>query len=267
MEHLFNVDLCEIINPIHINIFYFGHAKFGNEWSGARLNPEFSRLYYIIDGSTQIIANGEKTILTKGNWYLLPAGCSFEYSCPEYAEHVYFHLSLQNDYELDMLNRFERVTVIPCPAEDTKLLSGNVDSSDAITGMKIFKKAYSIIISMLEENNIDLQPKKLSPCVKTAIEYMRLNLSATLTMDEISAHTCVSRSTLTKKFQAELSVSVMNYLFDMLMSQAKHLLSRSDLSIAQVSEKLGFSDQFYFSKRFKAKFGTSPSSYRKMPIT
>ena len=45
--------------------------------------------------------------------------------------------------------------------------------------------------------------------------------------------------------------------------QAKKLLANEQLSIAEISTRLGFCDQFYFSRRFKQKFGETPSSFRK----
>lgn len=265
MKHLKNIKLCEITNRIRLKVHCFGYANFGPEWNGERLKPEFSYLYYIMNGSSCIIANGEEIHLTPGNWYLIPAGCSFKFSCPKYAEHVYFHLSLQNDYELDMLNRFTGIVKKHCPIEDTALLADNVDSNDVVIGMKVYQKAHSVLISMFEENNINLQPKKLSPCVISAVEYIRTNLSASLNVSEIAKHARVSKSTLTKKFRSELSTSVINYTYELLMYRAKQRLSQTNMSIRDIAEELGFSEQFYFSKRFKIAFGISPIKFRQFP--
>ena len=36
------------------------------------------------------------------------------------------------------------------------------------------------------------------------------------------------------------------------------------MQISRISERYGFCDQFYFSRRFKEKFGVTPQKYRKM---
>ena len=74
----------------------------------------------------------------------------------------------------------------------------------------------------------------------------------------------VSKSTLTKHFQLELSVSVQQYLYDLLLSEASRILLKENLSVLEVSERLGFSDQFYFARRFRAKYGVPPSKYKKI---
>ena len=66
-----------------------------------------------------------------------------------------------------------------------------------------------------------------------------------------------------KRFKAELSKPVGEYVNDTIMFEAGQLLLKTNLSILAISEKYGFSDQFYFSRRFKEKFGVSPMKYRK----
>jgi len=46
------------------------------------------------------------------------------------------------------------------------------------------------------------------------------------------------------------------------MEKACHFLTNHDLSIAEVSNSVGYPDQFVFSKQFKKTIGLSPSYYR-----
>ena len=46
------------------------------------------------------------------------------------------------------------------------------------------------------------------------------------------------------------------------MEHARDLLQHTEMTIAQISEQSGYSDLFYFSKRFKSFWGVSPSRYR-----
>lgn len=47
------------------------------------------------------------------------------------------------------------------------------------------------------------------------------------------------------------------------MQNAAQILQTSDFSINKVSEKLGYSSPFQFSRDFKKYYGVSPNSYRK----
>lgn len=47
------------------------------------------------------------------------------------------------------------------------------------------------------------------------------------------------------------------------ISQAKHMLSQTSLSVKEISERLGFPEQFTFRKYFKTHAGVSPTDYRR----
>jgi AraC-like DNA-binding protein len=53
------------------------------------------------------------------------------------------------------------------------------------------------------------------------------------------------------------------YIDDLVIVEAKNLLRDPSLTIAQVADRLYFSDQFFFSKFFKRYTGITPSDYRK----
>ncbi|NOS68584.1 MAG: helix-turn-helix domain-containing protein [Verrucomicrobia bacterium] len=47
------------------------------------------------------------------------------------------------------------------------------------------------------------------------------------------------------------------------MQRAVQLLNATELSIKQISDQLGFSDQFYFSRAFRKMHNHSPSEHRR----
>lgn len=60
--------------------------------------------------------------------------------------------------------------------------------------------------------------------------------------------------------------SVSDFIFEMLYSEARNLLTNSKLSIQEISMKLNFSDQSAFGKFFKRRSGISAANYRKKGI-
>lgn len=62
----------------------------------------------------------------------------------------------------------------------------------------------------------------------------------------------------------EVTGNTAGYLIDeMVMIEAKILLSDASLSVAQIADELNFADQFIFSKFFKRITGLTPSEYRR----
>ena len=166
--------------------------------------------------------------------------------------------------KIDFFHECKEPCSIVYPKDMTEFFIKNLDNSSINDGLKVRQILYDILISIMEENNISLHPKNLSPCVSNAIHYIKKNLSIELSLNQIAEHIFVSKSTLTKQFRKELSMSVHDYICDSVLFEACQLLTKNTLSISAISEKLGFCDQFYFSRMFSEKFGIPPRDYRKL---
>ena len=59
-----------------------------------------------------------------------------------------------------------------------------------------------------------------------------------------------------------MNMTPMRYLNNLKMETATSLLLNSDLSVKEISWKLGFSSQYHFSRNFKAYSGCTPTDYR-----
>lgn len=267
MKVVSNSPLCENTNHVHLTLLHFGHAVVGTEWTGSTTDNGMSRLYYIVDGEAEILPEeGAPTLLKKGNWYLLPAGCSFSFSCADFMEQFYFHLKLCDLDGLDLLSAIPSPVSLSLSEEKTALLFSCLKSDALADGIVLRHEIEGILLTLLDRHSVRLESNRFSPVVVKAIKYIKRNLSAQLTVAEIAEHVFVSTSTLSKHFKAELSKSVSEYVNDRIMFEACQRLLKTNLSILAISEKYGFSDQFYFSRRFKEKFGLSPMKYRKTAI-
>ncbi len=260
-----NTQLCKNTNHIRLSLLCFGHAMVDNKWQGKIYNPVHSRLYYVMNGNSTITTmSGRVVHLLKGNWYLIPSGCSFYYECENKMEHIYFHLKLHDVDGIDLLRKFNSPVSLNDTSDISDFLVHSIGSNEIYDSLKVYNDIYSVLLKIINNEQIVIKNKELSPCVERAIKYIRQNLSAQLTVDEVASIAFVSKSTLTKKFRQELSVSVANYIYDTIMFEAGQMLTQTTASVLSVSEKFCFSDQFYFSRRFKEKFGMSPREYRKV---
>ena len=264
MHYNVNYDLCKQVNRVKLNLIAFGHARVGNEWNGFVSSPVFSRLYYIVGGNSAIAPqSGEKTKLAVRKWYLIPTGCSFDYECDGDMEHYYFHLKLCDFDGTDLLRKCKKPLSIDMEEDVVKFMKKCIDSENFLDGLKLHETALNVLLAILKRHSVEIRTENYSPCVMKAIRYIRENLSVQLTISEIAENIFVSKSTLTKHFKNELSMSVNEYVYDLVMSGAEHMLKTGDETIQTISERFGFYDQFYFSRRFKEKFGQSPREYRK----
>lgn len=101
--------------------------------------------------------------------------------------------------------------------------------------------------------------------VPAALELMtahvRRNLDRPLPVAEIAAAGGCSVSTAGRLFAAHLGTSASAWVRSVRMREAAEMLRSSGLRVGEVARAVGFEDQLYFSRVFRATFGTPPSRY------
>ncbi len=72
-----------------------------------------------------------------------------------------------------------------------------------------------------------------------------------------------NKTTLCQSFKRMYGTTVLDYINGLRIKEAKRLLRDKELSITQISEKLGFSSIHYFCRFFKKTMGQAPKEYIK----
>ncbi|MFM2625252.1 AraC family transcriptional regulator [Vibrio owensii] len=99
--------------------------------------------------------------------------------------------------------------------------------------------------------------------ISRVLAYIHVNLSSTLSLEDIAKQSCWSRWQLQRVFQAETGLTVANYVRELKLSQAAEELLDSKERVIDIALGLGFNSEISFSRSFKQMFGASPSQYRK----
>ena len=253
----------ETLNSIQLQLFLAGLAEVDSSWHGECINSVYSRLYYIIDGSFFIKIGDETFLLEKGNWYLLPYNTSYAYGTAGYAKHIYFHFNLSAVCEIDFFKAQGALMKLTCSPLVYQDMLNCIEQSGTTGQLKLRNLLYSILTDFMEAYNLSFAQSTYSDCILKATDYIKNNLRSTLTIADVAENIFVSKSNLTKHFRKELSMSVNEYINDLILLRCAHMLTTGNRSILSISEEFGFCDQFYFTRKFKAKFGKTPSRYRK----
>lgn len=99
--------------------------------------------------------------------------------------------------------------------------------------------------------------------IKSFIELLATHYREEHKVDFYAAHLNLSAHHLTQIVKLVTGQSVSDFIFEMLFSEARNLLTHSKLSIQEIATTLNFSDQSSFGKFFKRKAGVSPVDFRK----
>ncbi len=254
----------EYLNQIHIRIFNYGYACMGKEWVGNIVSPPYGRLYYISGGDGYICKDGKEIPLEKGHCYLFPSGYSFSHGCKTSLQQLYFHVKLLFGEDTDLLQGCQEWMEYTPGMEKIQQLIRISQSEELYSSLLLRQEIYASVLALFQK--YDLRPRvvQFSPCVQQAIAYVKSHLSLRLRVSEVAAHGYVSESRLTKQFRAEMGISLGRYIDDMVLLEAEKRLAHTEFTVQQISEQLGFGDPFYFSRRFKSKYGSSPRMYRKI---
>lgn len=73
----------------------------------------------------------------------------------------------------------------------------------------------------------------------------------------------ISHAYMCKVFKTETGITPVSYLINLRLENASRLLHENDYSIKDLADAVGFSDELYFMKRFKKRFGLTVKEYRK----
>ena len=98
--------------------------------------------------------------------------------------------------------------------------------------------------------------------MQRACRYIHGHLHEPLSVEVIAAYVYGSPSWLNRQFQCELGTSIMQYVTQKRIEEAKLLLADTDLAIAEIGRMVGYPDPSYFSQVFTRWNKTSPIKYR-----
>jgi AraC-like DNA-binding protein len=82
------------------------------------------------------------------------------------------------------------------------------------------------------------------------------------TVESLASIAHMSRSAFARRFAECFNRPPMDYLRDVRLRRAAQLLSRGDLSVDEIANKVGFSSRSHFSRTFGDHFGASPLAFR-----
>lgn len=109
----------------------------------------------------------------------------------------------------------------------------------------------------------DFSTRQYSLLVKKAVDYIHMHLEEDLSLSVIADALYVNASHLSRKFKAETSMTIIDYINQKRVAEAKLYLQRGNVSITEVALMVGFNDLNYFSRVFKKTTSLSPSQYSK----
>lgn len=138
-------------------------------------------------------------------------------------------------------------------------------STDPLKDVLVDLKLKELVLALLRlQNNTSLfiEPGQTNERFQAVIEYIRKNITAEISMAELSKMACMSKSVFYRTFANEFGMSPSQMLLQEKINHAKKLLSDTQMAVKEVCYASGFSDPNYFSRAFKKLEGITPLEYK-----
>lgn len=99
--------------------------------------------------------------------------------------------------------------------------------------------------------------------ILTVLETVALRLTGPLDIETLARAAHLSVSRLSRLFRAQVGVTPQRYIENQRIAHAQRFLETTDWPIGEVALKSGWTDPLYFSRRFRAATGSTPTAYRR----
>ena len=98
--------------------------------------------------------------------------------------------------------------------------------------------------------------------VKSVVNYIRQNIAAAFTLEELAERVGISKFHLTREFRATTGLTVFAFINLCRCTEAKRMIEEGT-SVSDAAISCGFENLSYFTRTFKKQFGEVPSSFLK----
>ena len=112
-------------------------------------------------------------------------------------------------------------------------------------------------------NSIKIVDEEENKLLKNIEEYIISNIKNPITLQDIALNIGYNESYITRVFKKKYGLTPHAFLVNKRIEKArKKILNNKQISLAQLSNEVGFYDQSHFSKVFKRVFAISPNKYK-----
>ena len=100
--------------------------------------------------------------------------------------------------------------------------------------------------------------------IAEVVEYIQIHYTEELHLDTLADKYNTSSSYLSRVLKGKLGMPFLSYVTKLRVEKAKELLDKTDKSVSEIGEEVGFVNRVAFTRAFTAQTSVSPSHYRKI---
>ncbi|MBM7603851.1 AraC-like DNA-binding protein [Metabacillus crassostreae] len=274
----YSLPLIRDIGYIHDSIGIFRHPD--------RKMKKINVFIYVVEGSIHVIEEGSEYRINKGSYLFLrknkshwggdlyKPGTKWFYihfydsppseSLIEEVEYKYYPQSslINEDTYHTSLSLPKHGTVTNDNYTESKLknLVALYDNPHPLRPLQLSVQTYQFFIDLFSNHIEDQQESKNNYIVNQMIKILRTSENK-LTGEAVATSLGMNYAYLSTIFKKQTGRSVNVYQNELLIEKAIEMFKKNEGNVSEVSDALGFSNPFYFSRVFKRITGVAPTTY------
>ncbi|GAA3583766.1 AraC family transcriptional regulator [Snuella lapsa] len=226
---------------------------------------------YCTEGRGQIIIDNEKTEITPNQYILIPKQLPHSYNAstedPWSIYWMHFNGSIANDLYLRHKTTHKKNETTPFVSDRLQLFHQIFDLLKS--NYTNYQLEYANILSLnfvssfiFSKIDIPFTHHNKDNLVGAIINFLNNNINKSYKSKDIAKEFNLSVSYLHTIFKKRTGYSPIHFFNLKKIQKACEYLNFTDLSIKEVSFKIGLQDPLYFSRLFKKHMGISPKTYK-----
>lgn len=268
-----------------IKVLSYGRVTQKSVWHSGR-SIEENLLVYVNSGELKMEVDGKAYLLGKGDLLSIPENTYYRPLEAHHLEYFFIHFSADTTKaETENLSLCSH-SLLPDGDYGFSIFGGNPNLTlNTLTSCAenesvrdIFLKLSSLNIKSNRDRQLldalvreliiavsDDSPSgsSLSRSTVKIMDYIDERYFEDISLSALSEHFGISKSYIARLFKNELHTTSSDHLNRVRVANACRLLCFSDMSIGEISEAVGFKNQYYFTRVFKKELGMTPSEYKK----
>ena len=150
--------MTQSIDQLHLLILNVGLAIHNADWNWKNVSSPFTRLYYIMEGTAQIIFPDGMQELKPHHLYLVPSFTTHSYQCNSHFTHYYLHIYEDHQSESGILEDWNFPIEIPAGNLELPLIKRlceiNPTMPVSYTHLRAHETRHDLVCRLLLEKKI-----------------------------------------------------------------------------------------------------------------
>lgn len=258
------------LDTVNMRLLYISESKYENDWISLPHSHHFTELFYVLNGKGEFVINDKTFEIQKDDFIIVNSNVSHnETSSSEDPLHYVVMGTDELEFEISSGKNY----FIYNFASHNKQLHFYIKS--ILAEMRTQDDHFEYVCQNLFQNLIyqiqrwtkiqflGTQSQKTNKECRFIEQYLNEHFREDISLQSLSEIVHLSKYYLAHAFKEYRGVSPINYLTQIRINEAKHLLETTDFSAAKIADFTGFSSQSYFSQIFHKEIGMTPNQYRR----